>query len=374
MRPIAVALAVAMLLAAAGVAAQDAQAPTPPEVNWLCDNAFVQAELHLAIAGADPDDPTAASTAGVAADAASGEPAIEPPRDAGYLDGAIRACASVDDFLAGAARHPALLESVEPIAWLQDRCLQPELAEYSTCVSLIHMLATPAPTATPAATASPRPRARPTAEPTQTGRAGRRGGDRSSTRPVPTRPRDGLVPVPAIKARVPGADRVRYFDIRGRTWAQLNTSTARKTRKLCENHRARACLSTRVSNVRPTYRIDRATGRCTLTGAKLSLRTVAYMPRWKAPERVSPSLAWVWRKSIARTGWHEAQHAKIAERYVRKLPGMVRGKPCSRFGAVAKRWFRQMGRAQARFDRRDYVKSAQVHARWFAQAASRFGR
>lgn len=344
---------VVLFMTATAVAAQESDAPSQPDVNWLCDNAFVQAELDLAAGTLDADPAT--------------DPTSSPStdRDPSFLDGAIRACASVADFTAGAALHPVLVGDIDPIAWLGERCRAPDLAEYSTCVSLLHALATPPP--------SPRPTPVPTATPPPTQRPTRTR-PKATSRPPPTGSSRGGVKVPAVRAKVPGVTRIHYFEVSGSTWNQLNRSTGKRTSQLCRNHAARACLETRITGIQPRYAIDPGSGSCTITGVDATLVTIAHMPRWTAPRRVARDLAWVWRKSIKRTGWHEAQHAKIAKQHFRRLPGMLRGKPCAKFGRITQRWWKRLTRAQDRFDRRDYVKSAEVHASWWLQAYQRFGR
>jgi predicted secreted Zn-dependent protease len=99
---------------------------------------------------------------------------------------------------------------------------------------------------------------------------------------------------------------------------------------------------------------------------------IAHIPRWTSPRRVPTYMAWWWRKDAARTGWHEAQHVKISKRYQRQLRARVRGIPCERFGAVARRWSRSLARAQAAFDRRDYPRGAAASQRWWREAYERF--
>jgi WD40 repeat protein len=130
--------------AAAIVVGQDAVEPSQKPVNWLCDQAFVQAE----------------------ADAAETGPI--PSQDRTFLDEAIRACASVDDLEAAAALRPELVGDTDILALLIERCadVDADLAKYSTCVSLVHALATPPPTPPP--TPSPTPTEKPTPTPKPT--------------------------------------------------------------------------------------------------------------------------------------------------------------------------------------------------------------
>lgn len=339
-----------VLLVASAV---NAQAPAQtPAGNPLCDWAFQQAaELVLG----DP--------AGVPGPTAS--PASWQGRD--LLDEAIRMCSSVEGFSASAALHPVTLLGADPVAVLVARCQDPAagLDGYGPCVSLVHLLATPPPTPVPTASPSPAPTAppaqptpRPTAPPSSSGRA---------------RPPDTLTRVPSVRAEVAGADRIRYLPVRGSTPSRLVGSSSREAARFCGGHgqRAIACVMIRPSFA-PSYVQDAATGSCTITGVDVGRLAVAYVPQWTAPRRVPASLAWWWRKLVARIGWHEAQHIKIATQHLARFPRLVTGKPCATYGRLARQWSRDLGAAQHAFDRRDYPRLAKASSAWLEQAERRF--
>jgi predicted secreted Zn-dependent protease len=347
---------VCLVFAATVVVAQDAIQPSPHPVNPICEWAFSQA---VQLAQADPD-------AGDASTAPYASASPQAVHNKTHLDDAVRMCSGIEDWEAGAALHPEALQGADPMRFLIDRCADPSagLDVYSTCVSLVHALATPSPspTPTPKPTTTPRPTKRPapTARPTP----------RSTPQEV-VRPRTEMSRVPDSSAPVPGATRVRYFRVTGSNPSQLSRSTTEQTRRYCGSHRARACVS-----LRPRFKVgdysNPYTGSCIITSVRPSLVAVAYMPRWTAPNRVPAAWAWWWKKSIARTAWHEAQHITITKGYLIKFPRMVVGRSCYRYHRSLKKWGRSMEQAQDRFDQRDYSRSDAADRRWYGEASERF--
>ena len=332
--------------------AVNAQTPAQtPAGNPLCDWAFQQAaELVLG----DP--------AGVPRPMAS--PASWQGRD--LLDEAIRMCSSVEGFSASAALHPVTLLGADPVAVLVARCHDPAagLDGYGPCVSLVHLLATPPPTPVPTASPSPAPTAapaeptpRPTAPPSSSGRA---------------RPPDTLTRVPSVRAEVAGADRIRYLPVRGSTPSRLAGLEPGGRPVLRWPRPAGDRLRHDPTVVHSQLRPDAATGSCTITDVDVGRLAVAYVPQWTAPRRVPASLAWWWRKLVARIGWHEAQHIKIATQHLARFPRLVTGKPCATYGRLARQWSRDLGAAQRAFDRRDYPRLAKASSAWLEQAERRF--
>jgi predicted secreted Zn-dependent protease len=336
-----------------GVPTVNAQAPEPtPAANPLCDWAFQHAAERLV------QDPVAIPVE------AAPSPPVWPGGD--LLDDAVRMCSSVEGFSASAAYHPETLLGVDPFTVLVARCHDPAagLDAYGPCVSLVRALATPAPTPrptpTPGPSESPRAQAtpRPRANPGLRGRAG---------------PVAAATAVPAIEAGVRGADSIRYLPITGTTWSRLMRSAIRQGTSHCGDHARRviACVMTRPW-LRPSYARDPATGACSITRVETALLAVAYIPKWTAPRRVPAYLAWWWSRMAPRIGWHEAQHVRIATQHIARFPHLVVGKPCTRYGRVARRWTRQLSTAQHAFDRRDYPRLASASRSWLAESRRRF--
>jgi predicted secreted Zn-dependent protease len=152
-------------------------------------------------------------------------------------------------------------------------------------------------------------------------------------------------------------------------------SSSRQAARYCGGHgrRAIACVVIRPSFT-PGYAQDPATGSCTITDVDTDLLASAFIPRWTAPRRVPAYLAWWWRKVVARLGWHEAQHIRIATQHLARFTRLVTGKPCARYGRLARQWSRDLSTAQQAFDQRDYVRLARASAAWLEQAERRFVR
>jgi hypothetical protein len=151
---------IGLLFAAAVVSGQDLAPPSSVPVNPICEWAFDQAAARV-LADEGTTDPGTAPNA-------SADPGAVPGPAGTDLDDAVRMCASVDDWDAGAALHPEGLRGADPREFLADRCADPAAGfeVYSTCVSLVHALATPAPTPVPTATPTPAPTLEPEAKST----------------------------------------------------------------------------------------------------------------------------------------------------------------------------------------------------------------
>lgn len=355
-----------LVFAATVVVGQDAVQPSPQPVNPICDIAFSRVDRQ------------AASSPGPTDAAASPAPSANPEAvlEGTFLDDAIRMCSGVEDFVGGASLHPEVLGEIDPLVFLAARCTDPmaDLGRYATCGSLERALATPTPTLDPTPSPGPTPKPtrtpKPAKKPKQTPRPTARPTARSAAKPgikmtgVPSR----------YRAPVPGASRVHYFAVKGKTPKQLIRSVGRQASKYCGAHAA-ACMETRgAKRVKATYVQDPSTGSCTITSVKMPLTYVAHMPRWTAPSRVPAYMAWWWKQNTARIGWHEAQHVKIAKRYEAKLPKMVVGKPCSKYSRITKRWFKSLVAAQNAFDRLDYPRGDRASDRWWRRAHERFLR
>jgi predicted secreted Zn-dependent protease len=334
---------VGLVFAASAVVAQAPVSPSPRVANPICAWAFSQAVAQLESAEAA----TAAPVQATAVPGASVAP--DPGPDAGYLDDAIRMCAGLDDFHAGLAQFPEALMDTDVMAFLLERCGDPEagLEDTMTCWSLVQALATPVPTLAPSPSPSPSPQASP-------------------------EPVVQMTRVPDIRAHVPGATRVRYMNVRGADPRQLTRSVKRAVASRCKSHAALACTRWRLSAI-PTVSQDVVSGRCVVTGVRVPQTSVAYIPRWTAPRQVSQATAWWWRKVVRRIGRHEAQRIRVLQAHIERLSDRVVGLPCSDFERVQRRWVRSVEREQRAFDRHEARRQARQSARWWTQAVSRFG-
>lgn len=333
--------------------------PPPPVVNPICEQAFRLAEQRIGAAAeetAAAGDPAAADDADD--EAADDEAAVSTPGTeelpSDRLDDAVRACASLDDWRAAAQLHPDALGGIDPLAHLLDRCLDAEagLDAYATCRSLALALATPDPEPTP--TAAPEATPKPSATPKPTARpSGQRGTPIGSA--IDLEPgADGLVQLPKrLTAKVPGASRVRYFRVGGRSAAALVQQTLRRARKHCGSHRALACVNLRWQ-VQTTQ--DTSASSCAIGGVSWTLDSTVYLPRWSRPDRVDPDLVRWWRKVLRQSARHEAQHIRIQRRHLRELKDRMVGKSCSATDRMLERLAKRSGREQAAFDRKESAK------------------
>ena len=332
----------------------EAQAPTdaapapvaspPTAIDPVCEQSFA------ALA-------TTASASAPGADTADDE----------RLDDTIRACGSILEWTSAAWLHADKLGDVEPLRHLQARCADEtaSLDVYATCRSLDIALAPPGPadaetipapdvplepitaaTPVPAASATPMPAA--TSQPT-----GSPGTTTTGEGSAPRVGADGQVRLPRnLRARVPGATRIRYFDIAGRSAPVLVRQTLRRSAPHCGVHDALAC-------VRLTWRVQTVqagTTTCTVAKAYSTVTSEVFLPRWSNPRRVDPELLRWWRKVLLDSARHEARHISILQTELTRLRRQLVGRPCSSIGRLVDRARKRSDKAQAAFDRRESAK------------------
>jgi predicted secreted Zn-dependent protease len=219
------------------------------------------------------------------------------------IDLPIRACASASDWLAAALAHSALFDAADPAAVLATRCADPAAGLGSTPVCLAL---------------------------------------------DPPDPEPDLVARPDLRPRVKGAQRTRYYPIRGLSPDELFTQMQVNGSQLCPTH-AVACV-----NIQPVIRplVTRGAG-CRVVGVDASLKIEAALPRWVGPARVYRELVPWWRKVATRIGRHEQQHIRIAQRHLAQLRRQIMGKPCSSLNALVGRWSSGLTTAQNAFDAKE---------------------
>ncbi|MFV2064078.1 MAG: DUF922 domain-containing protein [Chloroflexota bacterium] len=323
-----------------------------PVANPICSQAFIEAERQLGL----PAEPTAVPTAPATAPATidEGPPTAVDGADPERLDEAIRACSSLEDWLAGAQLDPDALLGADAMALLVARCIDPsaDLSAYATCRSLADALATPAPTPTPSPVPAASPAPTPTAPTTPSGKDA----EPTSKRPGTSKPAaDGRVRLPRkLTAKVPGATKIRYFDIEGRTASTLLKQTLKRARPRCGIHQALACVNM-------SWRIQTSqsgsTESCTIAGVTWTLTSTVHLPRWTKPNRVDAALLQWWKKVLKQSARHEARHIEIQKTELARLRRQLVGRPCSALGSSVKQAQRRSNKAQNAFDRRESRKS-----------------
>jgi predicted secreted Zn-dependent protease len=311
------ALAVA---AAAVVSGQSEVAPSGAPVNPICAIA-----LRVAAQAALPEPtpvgiPEPGASVGLEP-AASGSTTDAARLEA--LDQAVRACASIEDWDAAAALYPEAFAGGEPRAVLAERCADPSagLSAYATCRSFARSLVTPPPTEAP--TAGP------------------------GSSPGTSTAGGALVDLPLIRTHVPGASRVRPFEISGQTPEELMADMLAQSAAHCGAH-AFAC--TEVSpGVRP--RLVLRGDQCRVASVRIDLRTTVHAPRWTSPRRVPAELVAWYRLVNAYIERHEGRHISITKSELAKLRRRVVGRQCSRVVPAMQRFNAAVWRGHERLDR-----------------------
>ena len=277
-----------------------------------------------------------------------------PPVD-DRLDGTIRACGSLIEWTVGALQHPGAAGEAEPIGLLYDRCSQPDsgLDAYATCRSLQAALASPQPDTTePQGTIDEPPASQPPASqppaPSPTPAA------RPLNQAIPVPGPDGRVKLPRkLRAEVPGATRIRYFDVSGRSASaprEADAATCRAPLWRAQCPRLRGPHLARGDDPRTEE------GACTVVDATSAVSSVVHLPRWTKPKRVDAELLTWWRKVLADSARHEARHIRILQIGAGPATQAPRG-PTLRLGRPSHRPSqKRANQSQTVFDRRESAK------------------
>jgi predicted secreted Zn-dependent protease len=162
-----------------------------------------------------------------------------------------------------------------------------------------------------------------------------------------------LVKVPRnLKVKVPGATKIRYFDVRGDTPDDILLAATEASERLCVHPGAVAC-ALQQWNAQALPRTNPRTGACTVAAARTILDSTVWVPRWVANERVTPNmLAW-WKQVLRKIAKHEAKHVAIQRSGLARYRRQVIGKPCSAIQSLVQRTNDAINAAQVRWDERD---------------------
>jgi predicted secreted Zn-dependent protease len=170
---------------------------------------------------------------------------------------------------------------------------------------------------------------------------------RATPRPTP-RPTSVTVALPKLSAKIAGATSIRYYSISGDHPIDLARQMEKNAKKYCGRD-ALACVDL-GPDYNPSYIANPYTGSCTITGVRTSLKATVHMPRWTKPSLVYPALVTWWKSVFNHIAWHEGRHIRIERSWLKKLPGMLVGKPCSSATSVIASWSRKSEAAQDAFD------------------------
>ncbi|SFB38969.1 Predicted secreted Zn-dependent protease [Rhizobium sp. NFR07] len=119
-----------------------------------------------------------------------------------------------------------------------------------------------------------------------------------------------------------------YFRIGGRTAEDLDRELERRGPVThTTGHRHPGATEIKFGG-EVTY-IERG-GRCSVGGAKVTLRTNIILPRWSNQRRAAKDLRFIWDTLSADIKRHEERHAEIARNYARRLERELLGLPSRR--------------------------------------------
>ncbi|MBC8128917.1 MAG: DUF922 domain-containing protein [Rhizobiaceae bacterium] len=151
-------------------------------------------------------------------------------------------------------------------------------------------------------------------------------------------------------------ERTKYFTVTGTTLEELDRDLSRKGPLMTATGLRHPGATEVKFDGKVTY--QPLEGACRVAGTGLNLRLVKTLPKWTAPRGASPTTAIVWKTLSDDIARHEADHARIAKAYVKKMESALRNlRPeadCAameaRVNAVSARYLADHQRAQLEFD------------------------
>ncbi|TWF49706.1 DUF922 domain-containing Zn-dependent protease [Neorhizobium alkalisoli] len=147
-----------------------------------------------------------------------------------------------------------------------------------------------------------------------------------------------------------------YFRIGGRTAEDLDQELEKRG-PVTHNTGHRHPGATEIKFGGDVTYVERD-GRCTIGGARVTLRTKIVLPRWGNRNRASADLGFIWDTLSADIKRHEERHAEIARNHARQLERELLALSSSRscddlekeVGATTKSVLEDHDRQQLRFD------------------------
>jgi len=148
-----------------------------------------------------------------------------------------------------------------------------------------------------------------------------------------------------------------YFNIDGKTAEDLDRELERRG-PLTKNTGHRHPGATEIRFGGDVTYVER-NGRCSVGGAKVTLRTHLILPRWSNRRRADKELRFIWDTLSADIKRHEERHAEIARTHARRLEKeLLRLRPAKecadlekRVASTTRRVLEAHDRDQLRFDR-----------------------
>jgi predicted secreted Zn-dependent protease len=156
-----------------------------------------------------------------------------------------------------------------------------------------------------------------------------------------------------VPAEIDVVEKVRYYELHGRTVAELAADLRRLGPKDADGR-----LNSAFTDSRLQWRYgSRAVGnQCGATDVRVTAYTDVVMPQWTPPADTEPGLAASWAASMAGLAVHEGGHKEITVEYAKRIRDGIAAlrAPCARFSeeanAASNRLIGQMREAQARYD------------------------
>lgn len=154
-------------------------------------------------------------------------------------------------------------------------------------------------------------------------------------------------------AGVEGRTSVVYYDVHGRTYAELHA----EMRRLGPKNNGSSFVGETRSPMSWSWRTESVTGSgCTMRDVRVRVNAEILLPRWTPPANVDSSVVTEWKRFIAALETHEAGHKDIAARAGRDLKDELRALTglCSQVGMraddIARRITDAASAAQKRYD------------------------
>ena len=173
--------------------------------------------------------------------------------------------------------------------------------------------------------------------------------------------------VEVAEARVIVRERVQYYNITGKTGAQIMRSISRRGPR---GTGARHAIATTQISMRLDLKPVVRGRRCVYASTTVYLDLTYRYPRWRNQRGASSRVRSAWKRFYGRVVAHEKQHGAIARKYAARIDREFKrtrrsvrngcrdsgNRQARRFQALV----RQHDREHARFDRRESRASARV--------------
>lgn len=160
-----------------------------------------------------------------------------------------------------------------------------------------------------------------------------------------------LIALPDVPAKIPGV-KLAVFSVRGeRASVLLRAWEAGIAASQCGGSEANrwACLVTDVAYATATE-TDAATGACTVTSLRPTLRMTMPIASWTSPALVPRELAAWWGRAVAAVVEREAAHAAINRSRLAVLVERAAGVPCAEVTALVNAWSDELAAAHEAYD------------------------